>query len=282
MRIKKMANLTNNHYLNFCRFMRKWKNQVGFKFKGLLIDTLTKNFFDSNPNLYDIEFEDYYKQLIEFFKFLSNQNKDSSYWYALGSNQKIYNDDNGVFINKAKKAFNLLKDLDEDSTESLEKLKELFGKNFAKEVKITKTASLVRSAPTEEFPELKFIVDIRYNLQLDCIVEQKGFRPKKMRDFIIHNWKLKTQKSLNFFIENTDIPDDLSPYVEWYWKVRNVGPKAIAQNNERGQIIKGSPTHHESTNFTGDHYVECYAVIGDKLIARDRLRVPIDEITGID
>ncbi|MCO5481274.1 nucleotidyltransferase, partial [Enterococcus faecalis] len=69
---------------------------------------------------------------------------------------------------------------------------------------------------------------------------------------------------------------------KWYWKVRNVGAEAVKRNCERGQIKIGTKNHTESTDFNGSHYVECYAVIGNTLIARDRVNVPIDTVFGSD
>lgn len=46
---------------------------------------------------------------------LKNKNKDQNYWLAMGINQKIYNDNGGKFVNKAKENYNKIKDLKEDS-----------------------------------------------------------------------------------------------------------------------------------------------------------------------
>lgn len=279
---ERMAKLTGNHYINFCRLMRKWKNEIGFKFKGLLIDTMTKKFFDEDDDRKNLNYSNYYDSFVEFLKFLSDQNADCAYWYALGSNQQITNDDKGKFIKKAKKAYNKLKDVSEDSEDVIPKLRELLGKEFAKTVEVNKESQFARLAPNEELPERKFIVDIRYNLKLDYTVEQDGFRPKRMSYFIKNKCKLKSGKKLNFYIENTDIPDYLLPNIEWYWKVRNIGSEAVRKNCERGQIKKGTKTHQEPTAFNGDHYVECYAVIGKQMVAKGRVSVPIDTKYGID
>ena len=279
---EKIAELTENHYINFCRLMRMWKNEVGFKFKGLLIDTMAKDFFDEEDDRKNIKYSNYYDSLVEFFKFLSEQNADCAYWYALGSNQQIANNDKGKFIKKAKKAYHKLKDVSENSEEAIIKLRELLGNEFAKTVEHSNDTISARLAPNEEFSEIKFIVDVRYNLKLDYMVEQDGFRPQKMSYFINNKFKLKARKKLNFYIESTDIPEYLMPNVIWYWKVRNVGSEAIRRNCERGQIRKGSKTHQEPTDFTGDHYVECYAVIDQRLIAKGRANVPIDVTYGKD
>ena len=69
--------------------------------------------------------------------------------------------------------------------------------------------------------------------------------------------------------------------IVWYWKVRNVGHEAKRRNMERGGIRKGGQIWEESTTFSGEHYVECYAVYEDVVVARDRIAVPIDTIKGV-
>lgn len=279
---ERMAKITENHYINFCRMTRKWKNKIGFKFKGLLIDTMTKNFFDKDDNRKVLEYSNYYDTFVDFLKFLSEQSSDCTYWYALGSNQQITNEDNGRFIKKAKKAYNKLKDISVDSENSIIKLRELLGKEFAKTVEKNNASLYDRIAPNEQWPEREFIVDVQYNLKLDYTVEQSGFRPKKMSFYVKNKLKLKARKTLKFQIESTDIPEYLKSNIDWYWKVRNVGLEAIRRNCERGQIKKGSKIHQEPTEFNGDHYVECYAVIGRRMIARGHARVQIDTIYGVD
>lgn len=270
-----MAEATSNHYIYLCQLLRKWKNNIGFKFKGLLIDTLVKKFIDSDGSRKTVVFSDYGTLLVELFEFLSEEDADRSYWYALGSNQQISNDDSGKFIKKAKKAFNKLKDLDSED-ELTEAYRDLFGRGFAKE-----TAKAQYVAPYEEFAENRFNVDIRYNMKLDCTVTQAGFRPKLLTEFLAKHRPLKANKQLEFKVVKTSISESLMSSVVWYWKVRNTGYEAKKRNNERGQIVVGDITKKEHTDFNGKHYVECYAVIGDTLIAKARIDVPINTITGI-
>ena len=45
----------------------------------------------------------------------------------------------------------------------------------------------------------------------------------------------------------------------------------------RGQIVRddGRAERRETTNFRGDHLVDCYAVSRGVVVARDNIRVPI-------
>lgn len=97
-------NQSNNKYFDFCRMIRCWKNNIGFKFGGLLIDTLVYNFFCDNDYFANKNIENYTEILLQLFDYLKSQNKDQTYWYAVGSNQQVYNSDNGKFVLEAKLA----------------------------------------------------------------------------------------------------------------------------------------------------------------------------------
>ena len=119
-------------------------------------------------------------------------------------------------------------------------------------------------------------------MKLDCKISQDGFRTRQLRDFLAKNWALKINKILDFEVVSNDIPKNLLHKVQWFWKVRNVGNEAIKRNQERGQIFLAGTTRREVTSFNGDHYVECYAVINNIVIARDRIKVPISTFNGKD
>lgn len=253
---EKQSKNTSKSFNYLCFLMRQWKNHIGFSFKGLLIDTFVSEYLEDESCKNKTEL-----QLLEgLFGQLSKENKEQSYWYALGSNQKIYNNDNGKFVTKAKKA---LKKFDGATEESI--LKDLFGYKQSEQ-----------KATTEEFIENKFIVDIRFNLKIDCDVLQNGFRGMKLTEYIRSKFRLGRGKTLNFSVVDSNIPSYIS--VDYYWKVRNVGREAIGK--ERGQIFLGSRKQTERTSFNGNHYVECYAVYDGIVIARDRIKVPIDVLYG--
>lgn len=263
----------NNHFSNLTRLIRRWKNHMGFSFKGLLIDTLISDFID-DKGISEIYYSDYNILLKDIFEYFSNQDKNREYWYALGSNQKIYNNDGAKFINKAKQA---LKKIEDASEEKLtEVYRQLFGRKFAQSTSTTNRAS------NEEFIDELFSVDIRYNIVLECEITQDGFRKALLSDFLKSRFKIKNRKSLDFEIIKSDIPDNLLSDVKYYWKVRNIGAEAIRRNCERGAIFSGKIKHHEDSQFKGDHYVECYAVLDNTVIARDRITVPIDPLRGKD
>ncbi|MDF9554144.1 nucleotidyltransferase [Bacillus tropicus] len=274
-----MTEETDRHYCYLCNMLRAWKNETGFKFGGLLIDTLVYDFFEENTGYKECSFEDYLSVLKDLFAYLKNQSETRKYWFALGSNQQVY-DKKKTFIKKAKKAHEKLDPLSEDSEEIYDILQELFGQNFPvpEELQeITKSAfAAYQYVSNEQFIEELFPVDIRYNLTINANVLQAGFREGSLSDFILKRFPLKTKKQLKFYIEQNETDELELPYTV-YWKVRNVGLEAVQRNMIRGEISQdtGNEQITETTDFRGSHYVECYIIHNGVCVAKDRIKVPI-------
>lgn len=277
---KKTAEDTNNNFKYVANMLRAWKNKQGFKFGGLLIDSLTYKFLNENTEYRNIEFDDYLDMTKEVFKFLKDLNKEQAYWYALGSNQQVYNCDNGKFITKAEKAYNKIKDLTDDSSDVNKKLREVFGSKFPKKQSderrnVACSYNQRKYTDTEQFIEDLFQVDIKYNINLECKVTQDGFRPTFLSLLLSSKRFLKIKKKLDFYIENTEFDFSLGNY-EIYWKVKNEGLVAINKNCVRGQIQRTNKQKHtEVTSFIGEHFVECYIIEDDICVARGHIDVPI-------
>lgn len=269
---------TDGNFYNVCHMLRAWKNKKGFK--GLLIDTLTDNFFNENEEYKKVNYEDYLELIKNIFKFLKNEDATKSYWLAIGSNQQIYNDDNGKFVKKAEKAYNKLVNKKEDDDNINEILRGLFGREFPKKEKETKNLfeENIQYKDTEEFIEDKYIVDIQYNLELDCTVTQDGYRPARLSEMLREKIFLKPRKQLQFYIKNISEFEKLKPY-NICWKVKNEGEVAKKRNKIRGQIYQTDiTTQEEHTDFRGDHYVEAYIVKDEVCVAKGKIDVPIREM----
>lgn len=270
---------TDGNFKYIANMLRAWKNKQGFKFGGLLIDTLTYNFLNSNTEYKNIEFDSYLDMTKELFKYLKELNKSQSYWYALGSNQQVYNCDNGKFVNKAKSVHKKIENLTEESSNINKELRKIFGNKFPKkstqELREVYSYGIIKShSDTEQFIEDMFQVDIRYSLNIDCTVTQDGYRPKLLSAMLKDSTFLQPKKSLEFFIENID--EQITGEYDIYWKVKNEGQVAEQRNCIRGQIKKhNTPKIKEATDFKGEHYVECYIVQDGVCIAMDKIDVPI-------
>ncbi len=268
----------NNNLRRLCRMARAWKNKHGVATGGLLIDTLAHNFLQQTEE-YDGKSYLWYDYMSrDFFEYLKGQ-PDREFYAALGSGQRVRV--KKKFQRKAKKAYELCLSAIEAENKDYrnDRWRKVYGRQFpSREVVLEKAAASLTldgyTAPnTEEFIEDKFPVDIRYSIELDCRVTQNGYRPSLLRILMSRHEPLLANKSLDFFVTSFDVSKPFS----LYWKVLNRGPLAIKRKQVRGQISpdKGHLERHESTDFQGDHVVECYAVKDGVVVATDRIHVPI-------
>lgn len=271
------ADNKNKNLRRLCKMARAWKNKHGVYMGGLLIDSLAYNFLKSTE-YYDEKSFSYYDEMCrDFFKFLYDQPKDQTEYGALGSKQRVKVKKS--FKRKSKKAYDLaIEAIDATSDKSKHnKWRDVFGNDFPKYVSEDKEAKAINESyrNTEEFIESYYPVDIRYDLKIDCDVKQSGFREGSLREYLFKKIKLMPNKSLRFYIERIDVP---TPYTV-KWKVTNRGEQAIKRDCLRGQIIddQGSLERKESTNFKGSHFVECYIIKNNVVVARDIIDVPISE-----
>ena len=212
--------------------------------------------------------------LKSLFCYLKGLNKDQTYWYAVGSNQFVYNSDNGSFISKADKVYKKFCDCDTDE-KKYSALSSVFGSSFPDTTTGTKDSYELSGQifdDTEEFVENQVAIDIRYSVRIDCKVTQNGFRDFLLSIFLRDGGYLAHNKSLEFFVSSCSAPH---PYQIW-WKIRNVGSVAERKNQIRGQIITSNrDKQREYTSFYGSHFVECYIIKNGICVARDRIDVPI-------
>lgn len=264
----------NGNLKNLCKMIRSWKNKAGVAIGGLLIDTLSYNFFKSNNSYDSATFTNYPSLLKDFFEFLSTE-PEQLYYLALGSNQQVKVKER--FQKKAKRAFLMCGSAiaEQDERKQAQKWRDIFGKFFPKLLQEENYLqdSIYYNQTTEEFVEDKYPIDIQYNLEIDCKVTQDGFRPDTLRNMLQKKIPLKACKKLKFYIVNNEVP---KPY-EIKWKVLNRGNEAKKRNMIRGQIVSddGQAMKIEHTDFIGNHIVECYIIKDNVVVARDFIDVPI-------
>lgn len=275
--VTKLDNNKNSNLKRLCKMARAWNNKHGVGIGGLLIDTLAYNFLQTT-DYYDDKSYLYYDYLCrDFFEYLSKLEKQD-YYAAPGSGQRVRVKKH--FQRKAKKAYNLcLKAIEARGQKNEnDKWKAIFGRPFPANPSKTAERVVLASAPTwrntEEFIEDRYREDIRYPLTIECEVKQNGFREHLLSWMLAHKVPLSTKKRLRFYVDEISIP---KPY-QIKWKVLNRGETAQQRDCIRGQIVDddGSMEKCESTDFKGDHVVECYIVKDNILVAKDRIHVPID------
>ena len=265
-------NTTNNNLKQIAKIVRAWKNKCGVKMGGLLIDTLCYEFLSKNTHHHDTDLDQYDILVRDLFEYFKDDDKTREFWYSPGSNQKVYKKKSN-FINKAKKAYsNIVEAVEKQENDTVYKIwRKVFGYPFPYPKTIHESSEDFTS--NEQYIEQLFPVDIRYALTINCEVTQAGFRTEFLRAMLD---KLKLNKRLKFFIENTDVP---KPY-SVKWKIKNEGPIAKRNNNFRGQILDdaGQEYRKETSSFGGPHFVECFIIKNNICVARDRIDVPISTL----
>lgn len=272
--IKDLNEEKNKNLRLLCKMARAWKNKNGIAMGGLLIDTLAYKFM-SSTSYYDDKSYFYFDWLSrDFFKYLSEQDKQDHY-QAPGSNQDVRV--NKDFRKKAKEAYGLcLEAIEAEGTnKAYKKWRDIYGRSFPTTETVEESIQKVAASwsNTEQFIEEQYPVDIRYYMRLDCEVSQDGYRPDSLFQMLLKNIPLRPNKKLLFKVEECEVPGNYT----LMWKVLNRGVEAQKRNQIRGQIVedKGHQERSESTSFKGEHYVECYAIKGGVVVARASIDVPI-------
>ena len=274
--MKEFNSEKNDNLRRLCKMARAWKNKHGVGMGGLLIDTLVHNFLKSTTEYDSKSYSSYDVMSRDFFKYLMDRPKDQKIYKALGSGQNVKV--KSSFQRKAKKAHNLcIKAIATNGSDSAgKKWKKIFGRPFPSKAQqnqnITNKSSHTWNN-TEQLIEDHYTVDIKFNLELECSVTQVGFRKRLLTEMLEANIPLKVNKDLHFYIRTSNIPE---PY-DIKWKVLNRGLEAERRNCIRGKIFDdyGLKKIKETTDFTGEHIVECYAIKNSVVVAKDRIDVPI-------
>lgn len=129
--------------------------------------------------------------------------------------------------------------------------------------------------PEEQMIEERFPVRISGSVRIECQVSEPTYVNRRQRRLAEKRTRLSSrlgrvprQRDLEFKFIDTDVAQ---PY-QLYWKVKNRGPEAERRRELRGQIVAddGSRRRKETSDFVGNHYVECYIVKDGVCVARTR------------
>lgn len=266
----------NSNLRRLCKMARAWRNKHGLEMGGLLMDTLAYNFLCATTDYDTSSFSSFDLMSRDFFGYLSELG-DQGYYAAPGSQQRVKV--RRKFQRKAKKAHELcLEAIAAGQQKNVnDQWRRVYGLPFPSaqqalaEMAAGEVASRWRN--TEEFIEDRYPIDIRHSLRIDCEVRQSGYRMHLLREMLTKQIPLLARKKLEFWVREITVPE---PY-EIKWKVLNRGEVAKRRDCVRGQICSdtGRMRRTESTNFRGDHVVECYAIKDGVVVAKDRIHVPI-------
>lgn len=162
-----------------------------------------------------------------------------------------------------------------DEAKSLVLWQKVFSEKF--NASVSKSLQAVNTdgypASSEEFIEniVSGFEDRGYKFRIDGLVTADGFRPFQILTSPFS--RISKQRKIEYVVvESTiDVPHSIK------WKVKNRGDEAKYLNQLRGEITDGGTRKIEHSKYTGDHYVECYAVDENNIcIARDKIDVPIE------
>lgn len=254
---------TAGRFLEVAKAIRAWRDHQGLILKGIVIDSVLDECYSENIELgSDLHYLNHLKSV---FDKMSNMNDGKV--IALGTDDEMDNDDIG-FIKAAGIATEAI--IADEGMGSTELMTMLFGSQYNQRER----------AANEEYVEERFKLALRYQLRLDAIITENGFRAFSLKRLLRQRHLLRIDRKIHFYVSDSTIPMDLEKSVKYFWKVRNRGIKA--RNKERGSIFRDRKEHDETSTFNGDHYVEVYAVVNGAVIARAHIDVPIDSLRGID
>jgi hypothetical protein len=275
--MKEFDEQKNRNLRRLCKMARAWKNKHGVVMGGLLIDTLAFNFLGSNSDYDNKSYASYDELCRNFFAYLKDQ-PDQDHYKALGSNQNV--DVKKKFQGKATKAYNLcVKAIESDTDKrAYGRWKKVFGKSFPTYPEVPAEVLVAKAARvwsrTEEFVEDLYSLRISYQLEIDCDVYRADNTRNLLRQLLANGYGISSNRMLIFKIKSCDVP---GPY-KVKWKVLNQGAEARNRDCIRGDIIDSNYPNNrrkETANFTGNHLVECYVILNNRVVARDEIEVPI-------
>lgn len=150
---------------------------------------------------------------------------------------------------------------------------EYFHESIESEMFEEKSIRMSEEIDTEIFITDNFKIDESINIY-KIVVECKYNPQNGITKFIKSNEPVNKNIKINFSVKPVNVPSGTT----YKWKVTNNGVEAKDENCLRGNQIsnytKGN-SNSETTSYTGIHYVECYAINNETVIAFDRFRVNI-------
>ncbi|EOW2079087.1 nucleotide-binding domain-containing protein [Vibrio mimicus] len=265
---KELNNLRKGHLRRLSKMVRAWKEKNEVLMSGFLIDTLCYKFFQNNTDFDDKSYASYDQLSLDFFSFLENEG-DPSYYRAFGSKSKIPVKKSFHTVAKAAREMCEIAMQASSEAEMRKEWKKVYGKPFPSH-SLNENLSTTKG---EQFIENIYPdSELKYEISIECEVKKDSITHKLSR-LLGSDSPLNKGFKLNFYVDEHNIPDTF----ELKWKVKNEGEQALKRGCLRGEISDddGSLSRTESTSFEGEHYVECYAIQNKKVVARDRILVPI-------
>ena len=262
--IAKQVNQSNDDFRKTVKFIKAWKNSCkekydNFKLKSFHIEQVITKYFQENDSL-EI-FDSIFKFFVEIPQIIQSPKiKDRA-------NTEKYIDE-------------YLNDLTEEQKNKIIQAKDCFLKKLEDFSKNDSVDNLIdasfyeRAGDSEQFLfdfKIPVLLDEQLNFKIDgWILKKEGFRDgwlSKVNNNIAKNRKIRFQIT-------KDIQKNTS-----MWKVQNdkTSKDVLNNNSIRGEITENHTLNNpESTAYSGNHYVECFAIKNNVCVARAKINVSID------
>jgi len=256
--VAKRVNLLNNDFRKAVKFIKSWKNScktkdADFKLKSFHLEQVVTIYFQENTHLeiFDGIFK-FFVNLPEIIK--SAQIKDRA-------NNDKYIDDyvNDLTIGqkeqiiKARDCFMIkLEELSQDDS-----IDDLLDACFYK-----------RASNSEQFLfdfNIPVLLDGNYSIEiLGEVQERDGFRKSILNKLGL----ISIDRKIKFRIYRS------SPSVDLFkWKVKNDN----SSKEPRGEITDHQTRNDpENTKYSGNHFVECYAILNNTCVAKARQNIKLE------
>ncbi len=282
----KAINDKNDNFRKTVKFVKSWrrnckKNYPDFPFKSFHLELIVNKIFseDKNMQLWDGILK-LYNLLPNYLENLSFPDRANNLTYVDKYINDINYNDKQEIVELINLVLRRIDEIREDESES--KILELLG------------LLISGKDDKEEFIHDDFIIDIDDNCELliDAIVQEKIHSGSKKShritvpeyNLIDKNNKVSIKCNILFSInDNSILPEDLD--IKYKWKVKNRGDEAYnakeGDGDLRGEIKDHPKDEPEETKYIGNHWVECYAIVGKKCIAYARQYVNVtNDITA--
>lgn len=247
------------------KIIKKWSSNLeeadsDLKLKSFHLEQIITRFFQSNEKL------EIFDAVFRFFTELPRMINNPNQIRDRANNGKFIDNYLAQFTEKQKEKIKYARD---GFLVKLENLRE--GDSMDELLKIL----FNQRKPQEEFlfdSDIKILTDPTLTFRVDGFVKQlPGYSA---------GWLTETpqlQKGLTRGANKTrhikfSIKKDNTSADEYRWKVRNNN----SCEQPRGEItLNQTRNDPERTEYVGDHYVECFAVLGEVCVARSRVNVKI-------
>jgi len=154
--------------------------------------------------------------------------------------------------------------------DSLSEWQSVFGDEF--KAPVAKAAlSLTAPKQTEQFIDKSLRIPVRLSHHVSLVGRVRGTGTTRPYDLPHRGDRVAKNRTIDFRIQNCSVEGAYRVY----WKVKNMGPEAVAADQIRGQVVTGGVTLEERTSYVGSHFVEVYVVQDDICVAIDRQPVVV-------